>query len=211
MTSRERVIAALDHREADRVPIDLGGFQSGIHLKACQALLEYFGRKEPVRILDPIQQLAIPSEEVLRRFHADFRYVTAGAPRGFDGAIRQNRHDGRLWRDLKDEFGVAWSMPDDQRLYMDITHHPLAESDIRDLEKYPFPNGGDPTRFAGVRQRAQEIRAASDCALSSTGSTDDDPSIVGRMPSCVQAFLFRNCSDDRLGSNGRSACWIALQ
>jgi len=31
MTSRERLLAALDHRRPDRVPIDLGGNQTGIH------------------------------------------------------------------------------------------------------------------------------------------------------------------------------------
>ena len=40
--------------------------------------------------------------------------------------------DGRLWHDLRDEWGVVWSMPDDQGLYMDISHHPLAEATIAD-------------------------------------------------------------------------------
>jgi uroporphyrinogen decarboxylase len=31
LSSRERVVKALNHEEADRVPIDLGGFQTGIH------------------------------------------------------------------------------------------------------------------------------------------------------------------------------------
>ncbi len=43
MTSRERVIEALNHRVPDRVPIDLGGFQTGIHRKAYEKRLEYLG------------------------------------------------------------------------------------------------------------------------------------------------------------------------
>lgn len=32
MTSRERILTALNHKEADRIPIDLGGMRStGIH------------------------------------------------------------------------------------------------------------------------------------------------------------------------------------
>ena len=31
MTSRERLLTALNHEEPDRVPIDLGGNQTGIH------------------------------------------------------------------------------------------------------------------------------------------------------------------------------------
>ena len=167
MTSRERVLAALNHQEADRVPIDLGGFQSGIHLRAYRALLDHLGWEEEIRVLDPVQQLAVPSERVLERFNVDVRYVTAGAPEGFDGRIRQNHRDGRLWHDLKDEFGVVWSMPDEQGLYMDISHHPLADATVPDLEAYPFPKGDDPSRFAGLRKRAQALRQNNNCALSS--------------------------------------------
>ncbi|MGA2496535.1 MAG: uroporphyrinogen decarboxylase family protein [Tepidisphaeraceae bacterium] len=43
MTSRQRVLAALNHREPDRVPIDLGGNQTGIHKVAYQSLLKHLG------------------------------------------------------------------------------------------------------------------------------------------------------------------------
>jgi len=167
MTSRERVLAALNHEEGDRVPIDLGGFQSGIHLRAYGELLDHLGLLEEIQVLDPVQQLAVPSEEILQRFHVDIRYVVAGAPAGFDGRIRQNRRDGRLWHDLKDEFGVVWSMPEEQGLYMDISHHPLAKATLRDLEDYPFPQGNDPSRFARLRERANKLRKDRCCALSS--------------------------------------------
>ncbi len=167
MTSRERVRASLDHQEPDRVPIDLGGFQTGIHRKAYQALIDYLGYEEPLETLDPVQQLVIPSERMLERFHVDIRYVRAKAPDGFNGAIERNLRGGRLWHDLKDEFGVVWSMPDDQQLYMDISHHPLAGAAIRDLERYPFPDGCDPTRFTGLREQALDIRHNTPYALSS--------------------------------------------
>ena len=34
MRPRERDVLALDHKEPDRIPIDLGGFQTGIHRRA---------------------------------------------------------------------------------------------------------------------------------------------------------------------------------
>lgn len=159
MTSRQRVLTALDHQTPDRVPIDLGGFQTGIHRKAYEALLRHLGWKEDIVILDPVQQLAKPSEAVLQRFRVDTRYICAQAPAGFDGAIRKNTRNGRLWHDLTDEFGVVWSMPDDQRLYMDISHHPLANATIDDVRRYPFPRGNDPTRFAGIRTTAEKLQA----------------------------------------------------
>jgi uroporphyrinogen decarboxylase len=163
MSSRQRVSKAINHEVGDRVPIDLGGFQTGIHKKAYEELLKYWGIEEQIQILDPVQQLAKPSEKALRRFHVDIRYVCSHGPDGFAGGIEQNVRDGRLWHDLKDEFGVVWSMPDDQQLYMDISHHPLAEASITD---YPFPDGSDRSRFSGVRQQALQLRDETPYAIS---------------------------------------------
>ena len=158
MTSRDRVRTALDHKQPDRVPIDLGGNQTGIHKRAYQALVAHLGIADEPAIMDPVQQLAQPCEAVLERFHVDTRYIAAGAASDFTGAIVQRERDGRLWHDLTDEFGVTWSMPDDQQLYMDISHHPLADATIDDIRDYPWPKGDDPGRFEGLREQAIQIR-----------------------------------------------------
>ncbi len=166
MTSRQRVLAALNHKEPDRVPIDLGGFQTGIHKKAYESLLKHLDLHDDITIMDPVQQLAKPCDELLQRFHVDVRYVIAHGPDSFQGRIEENRRNGRLWHDLKDEFGVVWSMPDDQQLYMDISHHPLANATIDDIADYPFPDGGDRSRFSGVREQAAQLRKETSYALS---------------------------------------------
>jgi uroporphyrinogen decarboxylase len=158
MTSRERMLAALNHRTPDRVPIDLGGNQTGIHKFAYQALLEHLGIDDELTIMDAVQQLARPCEAVLERLRVDTRYIAAGAASDFKGGIVQNRRDGRLWHDLTDEFGVTWSMPDDHPYYMDVSHHPLAEATIDEVRAYPFPKGDDPGRFEGLRERALAIK-----------------------------------------------------
>lgn len=56
MTPRERVLAALNHREPDRAPIDLGGCQTGIHRDAYTDLLEHLGMDEEFDLTDPVQQ-----------------------------------------------------------------------------------------------------------------------------------------------------------
>ena len=48
MTSRQRLLAALNHQEPDRVPIDLGGNQTGIHKFAYQALLKHLGIQDEI-------------------------------------------------------------------------------------------------------------------------------------------------------------------
>jgi uroporphyrinogen decarboxylase len=157
LTPRERVLSALRHEEPDRVPIDLGGFQTGIHRLAYMQLLEHLGLEEEVAIRDPVQQLAKPSDAVLERFRVDTRYLTANAPDGATGGIEHNERGGRLWHDLRDDFGVVWSMPDDQGLFMDISHHPLAEATVGDLDAYPWPDGSNPGRFRGLAEKACEV------------------------------------------------------
>ncbi len=95
MNSRERVLAALNHQEADRVPIDLGGHRSsGIAAIAYARLREHLGLPQrPIRVYDPIQQLAVIDQDVLDLFHVD----TIELGRAF--AL-----DDRHW--------VDWTLPD---------------------------------------------------------------------------------------------------
>jgi len=73
MTSRERVLAALNHREPDRVPIDFSGHRSsGIAAMAYPKLREFLGLPpKPVRVYDIVQQLVVVDEDVLDRFGVD--------------------------------------------------------------------------------------------------------------------------------------------
>ena len=158
MTSRERLLAALDHQIPDRVPIDLGGNQTGIHKNAYAALVRHLGLPPEVQIMDAVQQLAKPCEALLQRFHVDTRYIAAGPGEAWKGGITRAVRDSRTWDDLTDEFGVRWSMPLDAPYYMDITLNPLAEATVADLAQYPWPKGDDPARFAGLRDRALALK-----------------------------------------------------
>lgn len=157
-TSRDRVLTALNHHEPDRVPIDLGGNQTGVHKFAYAKLLDYLGLDEEIVIMDLVQQLAKPSEAVLQRLRVDTRYVSAGAPDSFKGEVIKRERNGRLWHDFTDEFGVTWSMPDDHPYYFDISRSPLADLSLDEIKAYPFPKGDDPSRFAGLRERALKLR-----------------------------------------------------
>jgi len=165
MTSRERVLAALDHRVPDRVPLDLGGNQTGIHKFAYEKLVRHLGRREDIVIMDLVQQLARPSEPVLERLRIDTRYVWAGAPESFKGGVVRAIRDGRAWLDSTDEFGVTWSMPEDHPYYFDISHSPLAGLSLDEIRAFPFPRGDDPSRFAGLRERVLELRRTTPFAV----------------------------------------------
>jgi len=111
VTSRERVLAALDHREPDRVPLDLSGHRSsGISALLYPKLRALLGlAPEPVRVYDPIQQLAIVGQDVLERFGVD----TLELGRGF--AV-----DGRHWRE--------WPLPDGSPAFMPAWALPVRET-----------------------------------------------------------------------------------
>lgn len=158
LTPRERLLKALHHEVPDRVPIDLGGNQTGIHRNAYRNLIQHLGIQDEIRIMDAVQQLARPCEKILERFHVDTRYIAAGPASSWKGGIVRAERDGQVWQDLTDEFGVRWSMSEDAPHYLDITLHPLASATIEDVRGYPWPKGDDPSRFAGLRERALTLK-----------------------------------------------------
>jgi len=73
MNSRERVLAAINHQESDRVPIDFGGHRSsGIAAIAYAKLKKALGiTSGDIYVYDMIQQLAIVESPVLDAVGAD--------------------------------------------------------------------------------------------------------------------------------------------
>ncbi|HHU79619.1 MAG TPA: methyltransferase [Clostridiales bacterium] len=107
MTSRERIIEAISHREPDVLPVDFGGMRStGISARAYKNLKDYLGIKEgTVKLYDVFQQLAEPEMEVLNLLGGDVVQLHRLAP-AFD--IKIDR-----WKQVRlyDEF-VA-TVPED--------------------------------------------------------------------------------------------------
>jgi len=73
MTSRERVQAALNHREADRVPVDVGGTEiTGLHGAAYNRLKAHLGIEDGrTRLFHLYMQLAAVEQPVRERFRGD--------------------------------------------------------------------------------------------------------------------------------------------
>jgi uroporphyrinogen decarboxylase len=84
MNRRERVLAALNHCEPDRTPVDIDGYQaSGIAALAYVRLRKYLGLPEKtVYVYDPIQQLARVDDDVLERLGGDTVNMGRGFPLG---------------------------------------------------------------------------------------------------------------------------------
>jgi hypothetical protein len=66
MTSKERVAAALNHKEPDRVPVDFGSTAvTGIHVSPVAALRDHYGlEKRPVKVHEPYQMLGWIDEDL---------------------------------------------------------------------------------------------------------------------------------------------------
>ena len=73
MTGRERIASAIQHKETDRSPIDMGSNpSSGISATAYHNLVASLGNPDaPVRVYDVVQELAEPEEWVLDHFGID--------------------------------------------------------------------------------------------------------------------------------------------
>ena len=71
--SRERLIATLNHKQPDRIPIDFGGTSvTGIHASCVAALRDYYGlEKRPVRIHEPSQMLGQVDDDLKEAMGVD--------------------------------------------------------------------------------------------------------------------------------------------
>lgn len=91
MKSRERVKMSINHKQVDRVPIDLGSMRStGIATIAYNNLRKKLGiTKGLAKMYDFIQQLAYPEKEIRDLFHVDV--IDAGQ------AFLNNDSEWRKW------------------------------------------------------------------------------------------------------------------
>jgi len=75
MNSRERILAALDHRQPDRVPLDLGGsVLTGMHVSSVYRLrqaLHLDPPGTPVKVIDPYQMLGEIGSDLVEAVEAD--------------------------------------------------------------------------------------------------------------------------------------------
>ena len=155
MISRERVESALNHQEADRVPIDLGGTaMSSMHIETYQKVLNYLGIKEEVILVDQFQRSVKISKEVNERFHGDTWLV---CPKWKPWTQVSQDH-------YIDEWGIKYYDSPDS-LYWHMVEHPLAEATVETLEDYIWPDPYDPQKMDGLVEEVKRIYEQTDYAI----------------------------------------------
>lgn len=149
MNSRERVLAALNHREPDRVPFDLGAtLVSSINHRTYRGVLKLLGLdpERPVRWLDVVQQIALVDDDVLQKLGVDTRGVVVRPSSTWDPTVKEDETSTYL----TDPWGAVWRKPKATGLYYDMTYHPLhGVNDPAALDRFPWPDGRDPARWGG--------------------------------------------------------------
>ena len=158
MNHRERLLASLNHKEPDRVPLDIGAtLITGISRQAYIRLLDYLGMPaEEVPFFDIVQQLAAPSEAFLRRFDIDVRNVSPSS----NGAwVLSVEREGE-YTTFFDQWGIKWRMPIEGGFYYDMIGHPLGGEEIglQEAANFNVPDIDNPSRYSAIRSDAQRIR-----------------------------------------------------
>ena len=158
MNSRERILTALNHKEPDRVPFDMGGtVVTGINMKAYEALRDYLGLPpiEPT-IVDVVQQLAQVDDDVIDRLGVDVRNVAPRSSATYRIEIKDM--EGGNYTYFYDEYGIGWRMPKVGGLYYDMFDHPLGgHIDESNIDRYVLPDPKDQARFTGLREAAERV------------------------------------------------------
>ncbi len=154
------MLAALSHREGDRLPLDIGSVQvTGIHVDAYRGLRSALGLRETgATLCDSIQRLALPDDDFIARLGVDVR-----------GLYPLNSHNwnvveaeaGDYW-EYHDEWGITHRRSRPGGLYHSVFKVPLPGPGltVRDIERQPWPDLGDERRIEGLRERAQAYRSA---------------------------------------------------
>lgn len=167
MKSRERVIRALNHQEADRVPIDIGGISNitTMHKFAYRNFQKHMNQNDEIIITSPLSQSVLPGEWVRKRFHADCYPIYVTGPT-YESSHPNVDEDGATW--YRDEWGIKWKCPSGG-FYYDPVEPPLINCTLENIKKYPWPNPKDQSKILGLGKKAKDLYENTDYALVMNG------------------------------------------
>ena len=107
MTSRERVLTSLNHKQPDKMAVDFGGIcNSTMNVNCLEQLREYYGlEKRPVKVVDVFTMAGIIEEDLAAVIGTDC------APAYPNGSIFGLKKD--KWKEWKNPFGQVILVPED--------------------------------------------------------------------------------------------------
>ena len=167
MTSRERVVAVLNHEIPDRVPIVLGvSNATGVKMAPYKGLKDLLGISAPDAYLYDWPELgsAKIDEDTLRRLHSDVRGVLDRFPKEiYERNSKREPHSPCVddWGGGQIEIEPGIWFPG---------YHPLADATtVEDLENYQgWPDMDDPSRIEHVAGEAKKLAQENEYAIMAT-------------------------------------------
>lgn len=170
MTSRERVMRALNHREPDRIPRDFGGtFTTTIHVGAYTRLMNFLGIEAGPAMIDNYQvRTAVLDPRLVERIGTDCVALKTKPPTTWKLELVT---DEKGYEHQKDEWGVDRACPPGG-YYYDVVSSPLAGATLKDLDQFPWPDPNDAGRYEGLEERAKGLYEGTDkCVVLSVGTS----------------------------------------
>lgn len=167
MTPRERVLAAVNHEQPDRVPLIIGvSNATGIRMKPYRGIKQLAGIRAPDEYLYEWPELgtAAIDEQTLQRLHGDVRGVLDLEPEQLR-RLNAERHPSA---DFVNSWGCAQSEITPGEWVPSL--HPLVHAQTtEDLDAYAgWPDMDDPSRVALVAEQAKRLAADNRYAIMAT-------------------------------------------
>lgn len=166
MSPRDRVLAAINREEPDRVPIVIGASNAtSMKMKPYRGLKALLGIQAPDRYLYDWPELgtADPDEITLQRLRSDVRGVHDRLP-----AETYHRNRARpAHAPFIDDWGSGQIEIEPGEWFPGV--HPLSEAQaIEEIESYPWPDMDDLSRVAHVREHARRLAQENQYAIFAT-------------------------------------------
>lgn len=163
MTPRERVRLALEHRETDRVPADLGSTQNTSITRFAYKRLRSYLELPPVepRIMSENLQVVHVDEDVRQALGIDTIGLPCKPPDVSRKRMLGDHHYVNEWG-----IELKGARIDGRLLYFEAISSPLANlTDPRELDDVQWPDPHDPGRYRGLREEARRIHEETPYAL----------------------------------------------
>jgi len=154
LTPRQRVVAAIEHRTPDRVPVDITPV-ADLYLK----LKEYLGLTFHEEIKPNLAMEVIPHPRVLEALGVDLISVKLGSGRAPKPPARTDGLVQDIWGVLYKQVQQASGS------YYEVVHSPLAHATLDDLEQYPWPDPDVPGRLEETAAAARQFYEGTNLAL----------------------------------------------
>jgi uroporphyrinogen decarboxylase len=148
----------MNHRQPDRLLLDMGKHIGSIHRRAYVKLKEYLGDDSLVNenlILDRMAQTVVPDESLLQRFDIDFRWLVP------NWVQVTERTDVPGYVDM---WGVPYKATEDYD-HCVVDGAPMRQATLDNIGDFQWPDPNDPKQFEGLRERAKHLYENTDYVI----------------------------------------------